>query len=426
MNRLDERATVVWTEVEDQLRSSLIVPADRRLVEWAQNQKAEDLDLPLHRYRRVVELSLTGGRNLHPHVYADRYQDLEILLQRYWRNRLTWRELGPRWVANFFSNLKSLNPIQILTPPRPGTIPVVLGAGPDVEHHLGQIARYRDKFWVLVCDSILPACLDHGVRPDLTACLESQHHNLNDFAPAVQSGLSLVMDLSAHPSQGAVTGGPVFWTLTEFAPLQLFTRIKNLPLPVLWLPPLGSVGNYALQIALQLWEGEVLVAGLDFCFPLGKTHARGSAHHRHLLQHSHRLAPPETRGLLYPSRPDPQSCWRTTPNLMEYRRLFLDQGIGRIRKFNVNSLSSGTPRWKGYEFNNSYPKNSLDSIFENLVHKVDILKTQLRQGDPDIELLKELDFLWFWDASYPEPKMNTGFLHGILIETERFLRKYSS
>ncbi len=423
LETLDEKAVVVWMEAEDDLRSSLVVPRDQRLIEWPKEKDCGDLSLPFHRFRRVIELSLTGGRNLQARFYADRLRDLDNSLRLYWRNRLTWRELGPRWVSNLWKNLPCLKMPHPLPRPASHTVPVVLGAGPGVEDHLENIAKNRENLWVLACDSILPACLDWGIRPDMIACLEAQHHNLKDFASAVDSGLGVFLDLSAHPSQKEVTGGPVYWTLTEFAPLRIFDRLRQFNLFVMKLPALGSVGNYALQIALELWEGSVLVAGLDFRFPLGKTHARGSAHHRHLLSRSNRLTPAETFGLTYPGRAISPPGWRTTPNLEEYRNLFFQQGQGRVIPFSLENLSHATSVWKNYHPWDSSEGKPLSGFLEEIQQDVLKLRDQLLQESPDLKLLHDLDFLWFWDASYPDPLLTKGFLRWLLTEIRRFLKE---
>jgi hypothetical protein len=63
------------------------------------------------------------------------------------------------------------------------------------------------------------------------------------------------------------------------------------------IPPLGSVGVAALNVALSITKAPVVLAGLDFGYVDGRTHARNTPAHTWLMQKSGRIFPPEQGNL---------------------------------------------------------------------------------------------------------------------------------
>lgn len=424
LERLPSGALVVWIELEPALRRTLVPPDDSRLVEWRSGMSAEDLALPLGRFRRVTEVALTGGRALDPFTYDCRLRELERCLLRHYKNVLTWRELGPRWVSNLLENLPALDGAEPWPAPPRGRIPLVLGAGVGLEDALPLIEAHRDRLWILACDSAVPALVECGLEPDLVACLEAQQHNLYDFVPAAGTGWNLVMDLSAHPAQRSILGGRVLWTLTEFAPIDFLRALAASRPPVLRVPPSGSVGNYALLIAQQLWEGDVLVSGLDFKFPPGKTHARGSAHHRHLLSRSDRLHPIASHAFALPGVKPLENGWRTTPNLEEYLRQFHAHSRGRIFPFDEGALNVARSRFCGQRIWSEHSHGfSAKVVLRDLRSRVLELLEALKRPDPPTRAIRELDLLWFWNPSYPDFEDSPAFRSHLALEARRLLKK---
>ena len=73
--------------------------------------------------------------------------------------------------------------------------------------------------------------------------------------------------------------------------------MKQLPGVQLALPPLGSVGVSAVEIALRSGVSPLFCTGLDFAVLPGKTHARGAPAYREELLTSNRLRPVRDRAL---------------------------------------------------------------------------------------------------------------------------------
>jgi hypothetical protein len=259
-------------------------------------------ELGLHRFRRVQLVPLCGSYHLDRAGYDAILRALEEEIRQFWQNRITLAHMSRLWLRNLFANLVALaaagssrRAVGVESPApqeRASARPIlVAGAGPSLEAALPRIARVRDRLTLLAVDTALPILADAGLPPDWVYALEAQHYNLEDFLPARDPGLLLLCDLSSCPAvlrlfprRGAFA--------TRFAPLALFDRLQATGLLPPELPPLGSVGVTAVQAALDLTSGPVLLAGLDFCYPGGRIHARGAPSHRRALMACSRLAPP--------------------------------------------------------------------------------------------------------------------------------------
>jgi hypothetical protein len=83
----------------------------------------------------------------------------------------------------------------------------------------------------------------------------------------------------------------VFFFSSAFAPLSLLRRMEQAGLLPFPFPPLGSVGVAAVHAALAMTGENVFVTGLDFGYPEGRTHARGSPAHLAMLCSCRRCRP---------------------------------------------------------------------------------------------------------------------------------------
>ena len=230
----------------------------------------------LGRFRRAVEVRLSGGRIICPDAYDSALRDIDAELGRYWRNRMTMVRMGRLWARNVVRNLAVL-PSAGIRAPQIWTDPVaVCGAGPSLDSTCAWLTSERKRLRILACDTAVGPLIARGIVPDAVVCLEAQVYNLQDFLPAGRIEIPLFTDLSSHPSSLHAVRGPKILTLTRFEELGFLDRLEALPLPFIHVPPLGSVGVLAVHLARRLTTGPVFLAGLDFSFPPGSTHAKGA------------------------------------------------------------------------------------------------------------------------------------------------------
>jgi uncharacterized Rossmann fold enzyme len=173
---------------------------------------------------------------------------------------------------------------------------VVCGAGPSLEKSVGFMREVRERVTIVAVDTALPVLHAHGLAPDIVVALEGQLYNAYDFLPVSDRNYILISDLtaSAHVVQ---MHRKVTWTLSMFDSTAFVKRVATLPGIFAVLPPLGSVGVAAVDIAQRLSSGRVLLSGLDFAVQPGKTHARGAPSYLYGMAQSRRLAPVRDRGL---------------------------------------------------------------------------------------------------------------------------------
>ncbi len=249
----------------------------------------------LSRVRRAALLPLSGGYALHRGLYDAFVASLQSEMRRRLSNRATLTAMGRLWTRNLVRNIPLLaraRPLAELQEAARGKPIALLGAGPSLEAAFGPVARAGRGAFVVVVDTALSALMGAGVVPDAVVCLEAQVHNAADFIGNACLPCPLVADLTSHSAPLRFARNGLHFVASDFAPLALLSRMRAAGLLPEELPPLGSVGVAALRIALAIGDPSmpVTVAGLDFSFERGKTHARGSAPHAAALSSSWRLA----------------------------------------------------------------------------------------------------------------------------------------
>ncbi|GAB1455460.1 hypothetical protein MASR2M48_07670 [Spirochaetota bacterium] len=227
------------------------------------------------RFRRAVELSLSGGRALFESVYAQTLAGIEHDIGLRFRNRLSLVRMGRLWARNVISNLGAMDWASIEPFRYDGRPLVVCGAGPSLDRALSMLKSRRDAITIIACDTASGALARAGVMPDAVVCLEAQVYNVGDFLPLNMSPVHLIADISSHPASFHNVSGPKSLTLSAWTDSAFLSRLAAAGLPITTVPALASVGVLALRLA-RLLGGALIVTGLDFSFNQGKTHCLGS------------------------------------------------------------------------------------------------------------------------------------------------------
>ena len=245
-------------------------------------------------FRRVASVALNRGAALHSSFYRQVEAEALRRVRTHWRNRMTAAHLARLWVGNLLTNITLLPdclPIHRLSFEKPV---VIAGAGESLETHVPFLRDMRDSISIVAVDTALAVLLGFGLRPDLIVAAEAQFANLGAFSGLRDWSLPVAADLLSYPPILRRFTGERFVFISRFADLAWFRRpgVRGFLPP--FLPPLGSVGVMALQLAAELSPPglPLILAGLDLHYLPGKPHARGSSSHSRFLRESGRLSHP--------------------------------------------------------------------------------------------------------------------------------------
>lgn len=246
-------------------------------------------------YRKTLKIEFSAGAAF----YKNEYDEISLLTQRvidqFWKNRLTLIKFGRLYSKNIFKNLSLLSqsvPLASLYQKVDRPI-IVLGAGESLDSTIPLLKKKSKSFFIICVDAAFSPLLDNGITPDAVIAVEGQQVIEKAYIgrPA-DSGVLLIMDLVSRNHIPYITNGNTSFFISEYANINFFNSLakKELLPPVM--PPLGSVGLVAMEIALRLRSScdiPVYFSGLDFSYTAGITHAKGTSSHKNLLSTNSRL-----------------------------------------------------------------------------------------------------------------------------------------
>lgn len=298
-----------WQE----LRRSGIDTSSSVLAFSANTHTNPDFYRPAGTFRRVVRIDLSAGTQISATAaqwYARLHEQLQSNISAFWKNRLTLIRMGRLFCRNMLRNLpvmarqthSFLEQCSVACPI------IVCGAGESLSESIPAIKRTRSSF-ILAVDAAAAPLLQSGIRPDAIVTVESQLAIEKAFYAAAGTGIPVFADLSSRTHAARITGGPISFFSTEFTSAHFLKELREKNLFPCAMPPLGSVGLYALELALRLRERQdipVFVTGLDFSYSIGRTHANGTAQHTERLIASNRLTPIENYAAAF--KPDARAA----------------------------------------------------------------------------------------------------------------------
>ena len=178
---------------------------------------------------------------------------------------------GKKWFKNTLVNLSSAEKATtVLSPVRKA---MVTGAGPSLEEHIGLIKKEKKDSILIATDTSLPALLSFDILPDIVISIDCQHITYHHFLSGIPGHIPLVLDLASPPALTRITDNLVFFTSRH--PFSKFVSSNWREFPVIDVTG-GNVSHAAISLADALGAREILLFGMDFSYPEGKTYARGT------------------------------------------------------------------------------------------------------------------------------------------------------
>ncbi len=294
IDSLPEGCLVLCHELDPALAALFKPPPDDRVF-WVVGDTIGDFLRSLDpqrliRFRRVVRVTLSGGYRIAPERYGNAYEQIERTIRTSWQNRITTTAMGRLWFRNLIANLAHPGVRSIDSYAGSEKPWLVVGAGPSLDAVIPTIASIRDRVLLIAADTALAALDAHGITADVCVAVEAQSVNLDDITTTQVRPRTVFADTTAHPAfaRQFPEDGRFFFS-SRFTDLAFLRRFE--PVMPTFLPALGSVGVVAVEIAARLSDAPVFIAGLDFAYTAGKTHALGSPQHVAHLRSMSRLEP---------------------------------------------------------------------------------------------------------------------------------------
>ena len=293
-------------------------------------------------YRRCLPVEMSGGTAFFQEAYRLTTKFADDAVATFWKNHITLTKLGRLYAKNLFTNTALLSrpestkregtqiPLSVLRPHSVNKTILALGAGPSLDELLPHLPAVRGNFFILAADAALPALFQYGIRPDAVVGVESQLAIEKAYIGFSESGIPLIADMTSRPRVLSIMNGPAAFFMTEYCNEPFMKRFaafsKQQDIPVF--QPLGSVGLYALELALYLRADDtpVCFSGLDFSWGKGSTHCKGAPAHTNALLNASRLNPAGNPAAAFGAgttafKGKDGSVQYTTPNLSGYGML---------------------------------------------------------------------------------------------------------
>ena len=274
-----------------------VLPASKNIMfvpVFAEQREFEHIlsGIPGWPFRRVEQIILNGGYNLNREIYDALFDAADKAIRLTHQDRLTQVYFARRWMKNLFTNLslnKGVDSFRSLTVDKPV---VVAGAGESLERSFDIISQLGSDIFLIAADTALPSLCSRGIIPDAVVVLESQFINIRDFYGVPCERITLIADLSSHPPVFRLPWKKRLLFFTQFTSLSFFRDVLFPELSQYFFPAYGSVGVAAVAIAAALTGHDIYCTGLDFCYRLGKSHAKGTQFSINELSKASRTDPP--------------------------------------------------------------------------------------------------------------------------------------
>lgn len=231
--------------------------------------------------KRVLKINLSAIFPEQEKFYQDTFNLFSNYIAQFWKNQITLVKLGKLFSKNIFLNLPQIaNSKKIILNSIDKPI-LVFGAGTSLDKTIKDFENAKisiNNFFIICVDSALKPLSNYGITPDIVVAVESQIANEKAFIGTKNIPYLLISDLTSRPNINKYHNQNISFIFTEYCNANFFERIKNLSLPIHNFNPLGSVGLYAIELAIKLRKNTcpIFFTGLDFAYTTDATHCKNA------------------------------------------------------------------------------------------------------------------------------------------------------
>lgn len=298
------------------------------------NQK-KLLELPLNItkfgfYKRTISIDFSAGVSFFSSFYQNLFTATRDAIAQFWKNRVTLVKFGRRYSANLFKNLSSIH--------RSSALPIsekpvlVVGAGESALPCLKTFFSNKnpDDFTIFCVDAAVNLLKLLKIKIDFAVCEESQAIIARCFSGKKENIKNYLCSTSSLPAISRINLSHTVFYASEYCSSSFFTNLIDKKLLPVVIPPLGSVGLSAVELALLMRKNEnipVFVCGLDFSYTKGNTHCKGTFHSISKASQTNKLSGIQNFYSCFSEQANKivsqsgQEIY-TTPSLYNYARLF--------------------------------------------------------------------------------------------------------
>ncbi|GAB4370489.1 MAG: hypothetical protein Kow009_06950 [Spirochaetales bacterium] len=316
-------------------------PGQERTVEeflYHQIEGAEFVDLQIVSWR--------PGFQAYPDVSRWVSEKVLQVIREMSRSIQTTYMFGRKWILNSIRNFLFHSPLYRLNLSHHPVC--IVASGPSLNRSLPDLHRYRDRYLLWALPSSLLALYQNRLAPDLVIMTDGGSHAPRLVHPWLRqqtragSPLNLAIPITAafippHPCLRTV----LFHQGTGIE--RLFLR--SIPFPLEYVPSNGTVAGTALELAMKITTGPILLFGLDLCTEGSLEHVR--PHPFEVSFESSRVRGTETPWIdrileLYPLRIS--RIHRTSPSLSTYAGWFRTHSFrwkNRVVRISPSPMDTG-------------------------------------------------------------------------------------
>ncbi|HZK19524.1 MAG TPA: 6-hydroxymethylpterin diphosphokinase MptE-like protein [Treponemataceae bacterium] len=307
--------------------------------------------------RRALRIDASAAVQSNTPFYAQAHLYTDDLIAGFWKNRITLSHLGKLFTTNMFKNVALLGKSVLLSQNEITKPIIICAAGCSLDNTLTCLqtdfvtntsgALQRKNVFIIAVDVTLIPLLQRDIVPDAVISMEAQlaieqsyigkHYLLDKLSThaAMKGNPSYIHYICDISSRNAVarnfsksSQSIVSFFMSKYCKESFMQRVEHTKRVQPIIPPLGSVGLVAVEIALYLKAPSVpiYISGLDFSYPAGSTHCKSTPAYNQTI-HSHtRLQPHGSPVAAYKESAQLlHNTFYTDKTLSGYGRLFAER-----------------------------------------------------------------------------------------------------
>lgn len=406
--------------------------------------------------KRALKIDFSAGVNFSKEKFDFTVNAINEIIATFWKNRITLVKFGRLFSKNLLRNIARLEYTKTLedvakTVSKPL---LVLGAGEGLDT-LSYSSFSPNDFFIITVDAALSPLLARNITPDAVVTMESQIAIEKTFLGAKNKNILLFADLCARPEATKILGGNIIWFATKYADGIFFDNLKKESVIRNFIEPMGSVGLAATYIALKIRSSSsipVFIAGLDFSYSIGTTHAKDTMALKQRFINSNRLTPIENYDAAFSmstqtvmSKNGKKIC--STKILLQYAQQFKLMFQNEKNLFDCSStgIKLGIPQRNLFAIKGNLQKEkceshkNISSFCEKEKRKLEELRSLLSDGEKSPfrnnlpeklslskqikKIAEEREYLFLHFPDGYAFKIDQSFLKRIRAETDFFIKQ---